>query len=81
MGVVVGAPVAIGVSPLSVRCCGVWSEVVGVRLRVVVDLWGSDKVAQAVPEATTCLSSPPSQKSTVTRTHLVIYKRRSVDLF
>ena len=49
VGFVVGALVAIGVGPLSVRCCGVWSEVVRVRLRVV-DLWGSDEVAQAVEE-------------------------------
>ena len=50
VGVVVGALVAIGVGPLSVRCCGVGSEVVRVWLRVVVDLWGSDEVAQAVEE-------------------------------
>ena len=50
MGVVVGALVAIGVGPLSARCCGVGSKVVRARLRVVVDLWGSDEVAQAVEE-------------------------------
>ena len=50
VGVVVGALVAIGVGPLSVRCCGVGSEVVRVRLQVVVNLWGSDEVAQAAEE-------------------------------
>ena len=81
MGVVVGAPVAIGVGPLSVRYCRVGSEVVRFRLRIVY-LWGSDEFAQAVEEergpAPSHVVAPPSFLCTRHSTRFSRCKLRSV---
>ena len=54
VGIVVGAPVAISVGPLSVRWCRVGSDVVRVQLRVVVDLYSSDGSASRVDHFSGC---------------------------